>query len=163
MYEKTLNIIISYFKYIIFLIVDLVYYILLIHLRPKATIKLIIAKWRFCSKMVKSSINKEEIICVISIILMSLNNHPLVLNFLVVYPLLLECTFTNILHPDYIKYLIYFKAFITLQYSFVGLILQLSPLKVGEKSYLQRRYPVGILVNFKKSLKFLKRIISLGN
>jgi hypothetical protein len=166
MYKKTLsiiNVIIKYFRYIIFLIVDLIYYILLINVQLKATIKLVVAKWRFCLKMIRCTTNKEEAICVVSIILMSLNNHPLILNFIVIYPILLESIFTGFLHPDYIKYLIYFKVFITLQYSFIGLILEVSPLRVGKESYLQRKYPVGILVNFRKSLKFLKRIISLGN
>lgn len=149
----------DYLKNLVLMVIDLIHYILLINLKPKATAALIVAKWRFSKRIIKSARSMKEMVCVVSILLMSITNHPLVLNILIIYPLLLEYMFTGFLDPNYVRYLVYVKAFLTLQYFFMGLLLEVLPLKVKNQSYLKKKYPIGVLVNFRKSLDLLKRLL----
>lgn len=140
----------------------LTYFVIHIHMDIYTTTKLVILCVRFYSKLLKHAKNNYHYAYCFSLIALGFINNPLFFVFGLVYPLAFSIIIPNGLIFIYMKTLGLFSLYIIFQYKMIASLLNHRRVKIGSNSFLRKKYPKEILLDFTKSFYLflrLKRLI----
>ena len=133
-------------------------FVIYIHMDIYTTKRLVILCARFYLKLLKNARNNYHYAYCLSLIAMGFINNPLFFIFGLVYPLVFSFMIPNGLIFIYMKTLGLFSLYIIFQYKMIASLLTYRRVKIDSKSFLRRKYPKKVLLDFTESFYLFLRL-----